>query len=99
LRLAQKLASRVQEGERIIALSEQHSTNIVRKYARLAGVPNWDRLHNHRQRAYFGTFWARRTGRDPWKVQSLMGHKDLRATAVCVEELSLEEKKQFLDEP
>ena len=29
---------------------------------------------------------------------SLMGHKDLRATAVYVEELSLEEKKQLLDE-
>jgi len=98
LMLAQKLASRVQRGERIIPLSEQHGTNILRKYARLAGVPNWDRLHNHRQRACFGTFWARKTGRDPWKVQSLMGHKDLRATAVYVEELSLEEKKQLLDE-
>ena len=98
LRLAQKLASKVQKGERIIPLSEQHGTNILRKYARLAGVPDWDRLHNHRQRAYFGTFWARKTGRDPWKVQSLMGHKDLRATAVYVEELSLEEKKQLLDE-
>src|SRR5436309_448405 len=98
LRLAQKLASKAQMGERIISLSEQHGTNILRKYARLAGVPDWDRLHNHRQRAYFGTFWARKTGRDPWKVQSLMGHKDLRATAVYVEELSLEEKKQLLDE-
>jgi len=29
---------------------------------------------------------------------SLMGHKDLRATAVYVEELSLEEKKQLLDD-
>jgi len=96
--LAQKLASRVQRGERIIPLSGQHGTNILRKYARLAGVPNWDRLHNHRQRAYFGTFWARKTGRDPWKVQCLMGHKDLRATAAYVEELSLEEKKQLLDE-
>ncbi|TMH96665.1 hypothetical protein E6H37_02170 [Candidatus Bathyarchaeota archaeon] len=89
---------KVQKGERIISLTEQHGTNILRKYARLAGVPDWDRLHNHRQRAYFGTFWARKTGRDPWKVQSLMGHKDLRATAVYVEELSLEEKKQLLDE-
>ncbi len=97
LRLAQKLASKVGKGDRIIPLTEQHSTNILRKYAKLAGVPNWDRLHNHRQRAYFGTYWARKTGRDYWKVQSLMGHKDLRATAVYVEELSLEEKKQLLD--
>ena len=97
LRLAQQLASKTQKGERIIPLTEQHSSNILRKYAKLAGVPNWDRLHNHRQRAYFGTYWARKTGRDYWKVQSLMGHKDLRATAVYVEELSLEEKKQLLD--
>jgi integrase len=97
LRLAQKLASKAQNGERIIPLTEQHGTNILRKYAKLAGVPNWDRLHNHRQRAYFGTFWARKTGRDPWKVQSLMGHRDLRATEVYVKRLSLEEKKQLLD--
>ena len=98
LKLAQKLARELHKGERLVPLTEQHSTNILRKYARLAGVPNWDRLHNHRQRAYFGTFWARKTGRDPWKVQSLMGHKDLRATAVYVEQLSLEEKKKLLDE-
>src|SRR5256886_11721381 len=97
LRLAQDLASKVRKGERVIPLTEQHGTNILRKYAKLAGVPNWDRLHNHRQRAYFGTYWARKTGRDYWKVQSLMGHKDLRATAVYVEELSLDEKKQLLD--
>ena len=36
-------------------------------------------------------------GRDYWRVQSLSGHKDLTATAVYVEELSLEEKKQLLD--
>lgn len=93
----QKLASEAQEGQRIIPLTEQHGTNILRKYARLAVVPNWDGLHNHHQRAYFVTYWARKTGRDYWKVQSLMGHKDLRATAVYVEELSLEEKKQLLD--
>ena len=41
----------------------------------------------------------KRTGeKDSWKVQSLMGHKDLRATAVYAEELPLEEKKQLLDE-
>jgi integrase len=97
LRLAQRLASKAEEGERIIPLSEWHSTNLLRKYARLAGVPNWDRLHNHRQRAYFGTFWARKTGRDPWKLQSLTGHRDLRATEVYVKQLSLEEKKKLLD--
>jgi len=36
-------------------------------------------------------------GRDYWRVQSPGGHNDLRATAVYVEELSLEEKKQLLD--
>jgi len=91
--LAKKLASRVRKGERIIALSEQHSKNILRKYPRLAGVPNWDPLHNHRQHANFGTFWARKTGSEPWKVQSLIRHKDLRATAVYIEQLSLQRRK------
>src|SRR5438132_12462442 len=54
LRLAQKLASKVQKGERIISLTEQHGTNIRRKYARLAGVRDCDRFNNHRQRPHFG---------------------------------------------
>src|SRR5437879_8618102 len=90
LRLAQKLASKVQKGERIIPLSEQHGTNILRKYARLAGVPDWDRLNNHRQRAYFGTFSARKTGRDHWKVQSHVRHQELMSTNDSVEKTSSE---------
>jgi hypothetical protein len=45
-------------------------------------------------------FWdilGSKDGRDPWKLQSLMGHRDLRATVVYVKRLSLEEKKQLLD--
>src|SRR5438105_12294372 len=58
LRLAQELASKVRKGERIIPLTEQHGTNILRKYAKLAGVPNWDRLHNQHQRSYLVTVLA-----------------------------------------
>src|SRR5260370_13044121 len=64
LGLGHKLASRVSEGERIIPLTEQHSTNILRKDAKLARGPNWDRLHNHHPTAYVRTYLAKQTGRD-----------------------------------
>jgi integrase len=82
--------------ELIIPVTRRQAYNLCLKYAKLAGMDNWQRIHPHRFRHYFGTFHARRTGRDPWKVSSLMGHKDLRATKVYVEELSPEEQAEEL---
>lgn len=82
--------------ELIIPIGRRQAYNLSIKYAKLAGIENWQRIHPHRFRHYFGTFHARRTGRDPWKVSSLMGHKDLRATKVYVEELSPEEQAEEL---
>src|SRR5437879_6948265 len=62
LRLAQQLASKVHKGERIIPLTEQHGTNLLRKYARLAGDPNWDCIQNHLQRRCFGTNMSIKSG-------------------------------------
>lgn len=89
-----EFASHFRQGERIIAISEQAARLIVPKYAKLAGVEGHVRPHMWRH--YFGTKKARETGRDAWKVKSLMGHKDIRSTARYVDDLSLEEEKELL---
>ena len=85
-------ASTLHKGQKVVAFTRQRGYQLCQEYARRAGIRDWKRVHPHRFRHYFGTFHARRTGRDPWKVSSLMGHKDLRATRVYVEELSPEEE-------
>lgn len=89
-------ASKLRNGEKIVSFTRQRGYQLCQDYAKRAGIRDWKRVHPHRFRHYFGTFHARRTGRDPWKVSSLMGHKDLRATRVYVEELSPEEEKAEL---
>ena len=89
-------ASGLKKGAKVVSFTRQRGYQICQEYAKRAGIRDWKRVHPHRFRHYFGTFHARRTGRDPWKVSSLMGHKDLRATRVYVEELSPEEEKAEL---
>lgn len=89
-------ASKLRKNQKVVGFTRQRGYQLCQEYAKQAGISDWKRVHPHRFRHYFGTFHARRTGRDPWKVSSLMGHKDLRATRVYVEELSPEEEKAEL---
>ncbi len=65
-------------------------------YAKLAGVKG--RIHPHRLRAHFITTVARKVGRDPFKVQNLARHKDIRTTSGYVAQLDLEEKREIVTE-
>jgi integrase len=97
LRETLEYAKTVSPGDRLIQISEWHATRIMIKYAKLAGVPMAERLHNHRARHHFGTQWARKTGRDSWKVKSLLGHASPGTTAIYVDDLTVEEEKELLD--
>lgn len=89
-------ATHFKNGEKLIPFTRQRGYQLCQEYARRIGLQDWRRVHPHRWRHYFGTFQARRTGRDPWKVRSLMGHKDLRATSPYIEDLSPEEEQAEL---
>ena len=91
-----KYASHLKADEQLFPIGRRTALNWARQIAHESGIENWERAHPHRWRHFFGTFQARRTGRDPWKVKSLMGHKDLRATSVYVDNLSPEEELQEL---
>lgn len=84
--------------QQLIPIQRRQAYNLCQDYAQRAGIRNWERAHPHRWRHFFGTFYAKKTGRDPWKLRSLMGHKDLRATAVYVENLSPEEELAELED-
>lgn len=89
-------AAKLRKGDRLIPITVQQATNLCKKYARLANIPKWQRIHPHIFRHFFGTYMARKLGRDPWKLKSLMGHKDLRMTMVYVENLSLDEERDII---
>lgn len=80
--------------ERLIPLSERQANRLVKMYSQAVGVEG--NAHTHLFRHYFGTKKARETGRDPWKVKSLLGHTDLRPTAKYVDDLTLEEERELV---
>lgn len=79
-----------------------YSTDGVRKiclkYAKAAGVPDWDRVHPHRLRHFYITNVARKTGRDPWKTRDMARHKNIATTNRYVSELRPDEKKHIIEE-
>jgi len=92
-----EVAAMTHFGERLVPWTEDHANDVLVEIARAAGVPNPERIHIHRLRHYFGTHMARKIGRDPFKLKSLMGHTDIRATQKYVSELTPEEEKEILD--
>lgn len=92
-----RYASTIPQGQRIFPMTERTANYTLVKYARLAGVPDADRIHSHRFRHYFATRWARRTGGDKFKVKSLLGHRSDDTVRVYVEDLTPEEEKELLN--
>ncbi len=90
-------AARVPDGQRVFPITERTANYTLVKYARLAGVPDPERIHSHRFRHYFATRWARRTGGDKFKVKSLLGHRSDDTVKIYVEDLTPEEEKELLN--
>lgn len=80
----------------VFEITRRTGYNVVQKYARLAGIKDWDRIHPHCLRHSFGTWYARKSGRDPFKLKSMMGWSDLRMAKTYVEDLSPEEELEEL---
>ncbi len=89
-------AATLKPGSRIVPLTERQANNLVKKYARMAGVQEWDRLHNHRLRFRFGSTYARKVKHD-WQLSDLLTHKDARSAKSYREELTPEEEGALLE--
>lgn len=96
LREAQEYARTLQPDQRLVELEEYQALKLCKEYAARGGLENPEYYYPHLFRHAFGSYWARKTGRDPWKVRDLMGHKTLQATNRYVSTLSLEEQKELL---
>lgn len=92
-----RYSRKISQGQRIFPITERTANYTLVKYAKLAGVPDPERMHSHRFRHYFATRWARRTGGDKFKVKSLLGHRSDDTVRVYVEDLTPEEEKELLN--
>ena len=90
-------AAKTPPGKKVFPITERTANYTLVKYARIAGVPDPDRIHSHRFRHYFATRWARRTGGDKFKIKSLLGHRSDDTVTVYVEDLTPEEEKELLN--
>jgi integrase len=68
--------------------------NLVRKYCRDVGVPNWQRAHPHRFRAAFAVLTYDKSGHDLALTQQEMGHSRPDTTLRYVGERPIELKRQ-----
>jgi integrase len=70
---------------------------MVQEYAQAAGLDDWQLVHPHRFRHYFGTRVHRRW-RDLKTTQNLLGHKSERTTLRYIANLTPEEEASKIEE-
>lgn len=81
--------------EKVFIYSTDGLLKLCRKYGKRVGYPDWAKLHPHSLRHFYGTFIARKVGRDPFKVRDMMRHTDLKTTNTYVDELQPDEKDEI----
>jgi integrase len=69
--------------DKLFAISEVWAERIVKSYARLAGIEDWQRVGPHRLRAFFATD-AKDKGLDAFTIRDLMRHKNITTTNLYV---------------
>jgi len=82
---------------KLFDVRERQAYNIVQKYAREAGLSDWQLVHPHRLRHYFITR-VHRKYHDLPTSRDLAGHKSERTTLRYIARLTPEEEAQKLEE-
>lgn len=75
--------------EKIFPISEVRAEQIVKKYAKMAGIEDWRLVGPHRLRAFFATN-AKDKGFDAFTIRDLMRHKNITTTNLYVGNSSTE---------
>ena len=89
-------AEPLEPGEKLFDISEVHAERLVKRYAQLAGVEDWERVGPHRLRAFFSTD-AKEKGADAFTIRDLMRHKNITTTNIYVGAASFETKRKILE--
>jgi integrase/recombinase XerD len=82
---------------RVFPLSEVRAEQIVKRYAKEAGIDDWERVGPHRLRAYFATD-AKDKGLDAFTIRDLMRHKNITTTNLYVGQSSTERLSRIVEE-
>ena len=91
-------AESVGEGfDKVFPISEVWAERIVKKYAREAGVDDWERVGPHRLRAFFATD-AKDKGLDAFTIRDLMRHKNITTTNLYVGQSSTDRLARLVEE-
>jgi integrase/recombinase XerD len=85
------------DDDRVFPLSEVRAEQIVKHYAKKAGVDDWERVGPHRLRAYFATD-AKDKGLDAFTIRDLMRHKNIATTNLYVGQSSTERLSRIVEE-
>jgi integrase len=86
------------EGPKLFDISELQAERVVKKYARLAGVEDWDRVGPHRLRAYYNEDMKAK-GIDIDTRREMMRHAKIQTTELYQRQhgLSFETKRRILE--
>lgn len=68
----------------VIDLSSSYIRQIVKKYARKAGLENWKKIHPHLLRHAFAINWVR-SGGDIEGLRRLLGHQSLETSKIYLD--------------
>jgi integrase len=88
--------NKIPKGTKIFPISEVWAEQIVKWYAKEAGVEDWFRVGPHRLRAFFATN-AHDNGEDGLTIKDLMRHTRLEQTETYIGETSKEGKLKAID--
>jgi integrase len=82
--------------QKIFPLSEVRAEQIVKSYAKRAGVDDWEKVGPHRLRAYFATD-AKDKGLDAFTIRDLMRHRNITTTNLYVGQSSPERLSKIVE--
>ena len=89
-------AEPLQPSDKLFPISEVHAERLIKKYAQLAGVEDWERIGPHRLRAFFNNDMKRK-GIDLGLRKDMMRHKSITTTMIYETGIEFEEKRKILE--
>ncbi len=89
-------AESLQPVDKLFPISEVHAERLVKKYAQLAGVEDWERVGPHRLRAFFNNDMKRK-GIDLGLRKDMMRHKSITTTMIYETGIEFEAKRKILE--
>jgi len=87
----------LKKGDHLVPIGEDQANNLIKKYGKLAGVPDWDRLHMHRSRHRFSGDYQKKVRHD-WELSDLLLQTDPRSIKPYLEELQPEDEERLLNQ-